>query len=83
MTTDLLGILATYGLTMLLAIPLGKYLAKVFAGKPTLLDFMAPVDQFIYRIAGIDPNRNMHWKENIVALLTINAVWLVLAFGLC
>lgn len=82
MTTDLLGILVTYGLTVLLAIPLGRYLAKVFVGKPTWLDFMAPVDRFIYRIAGVDPNRDMHWKENIVALLTINAVWLVLAFVL-
>ncbi len=82
MTTDLLGILVTYGLTVLLAIPLGQYLAKVFGGKPTWLDFMAPVDWSIYRIAGIDPDRDMHWKENIVALLTINAVWLVLAFVL-
>jgi K+-transporting ATPase ATPase A chain len=85
MTTDLLGILVTYGLTVLLAIPLGRYLANVFAGKPnrnggTALDFMAPIERFIYRISGIDPNRDMHWKENIVALLTINAVWLVLAF---
>jgi len=87
MTTDLLGILVTYGLTVLLAIPLGRYLAKVFAGKPnrnggTALDFMVPIERFIYRISGIDPNRDMHWKENIVALLTINAVWLVLGFVL-
>ncbi len=33
MNTELLGIVATYLLTLVIAIPLGKYLAKVFAKK--------------------------------------------------
>ncbi len=71
-----------YGLTVLLAIPLGKYLAKVFRGDKNALDFMAPLERLIYRIGGVDATRDMHWKENIVALLTINLVWFVLAFVL-
>lgn len=71
-----------YGLTVLLAIPLGKYLARVFANEPNAFDFMAPVERLIYRIGGIDDTRDMHWKENLVALLTINLVWFVLAFVL-
>ncbi|RYC70150.1 potassium-transporting ATPase subunit KdpA [Spirosoma sordidisoli] len=82
MTTELLGVVAMYGLTVLLAIPLGKYLASVFANKPSALDFMAPVERLIYRIGGIDDTRDMHWKENLVALLTINLVWFLLAFVL-
>ncbi|CCG99208.1 potassium-transporting ATPase, A subunit [Fibrella aestuarina BUZ 2] len=82
MTTELLGIVATYLITMLLAIPLGKLYAKVFANKPNALDFMAPLERLLYRVGGVDPNRDMTWKENLVALLTINLVWLVYAFVL-
>ncbi|GAB3318723.1 potassium-transporting ATPase subunit KdpA [Larkinella ripae] len=87
MNTEWIGVIAMYGLTVLLAIPLGKYLANVFKGEPTrnggpAFDFMAPLERLIYRLGGINPNRDMHWKENLVALLTINAVWLVYAFVL-
>ncbi|GAB3252083.1 potassium-transporting ATPase subunit KdpA [Larkinella harenae] len=82
MNTEWIGVMAMYGLTVLLAIPLGKYLAKVFKGEPNVFDFMAPLERLIYRLGGIDSSRDMHWKENLVALLTINAVWLVYAFVL-
>jgi K+-transporting ATPase ATPase A chain len=82
MTTEILGVIVMYGLTVLLAIPLGNYLARVFANKPNALDFMAPVERLIYRVAGIDESRDMHWKENLVAMLTINLIWFVLAFVL-
>lgn len=71
-----------YALTVLLAIPLGKFIAKVFKNEPNVFDFMAPLERLIYRIGGVDPNRDMHWKENLVALLTINLVWFVYAFVL-
>ncbi len=80
MSTEWIGVVVMYGLTVLLAIPLGKYLAKVFKGEPNAFDFMAPLERLIYRLGGIDPHRDMNWKENLVALLTINAVWLVYAF---
>lgn len=82
MTTEWMGILAMFGLTMLLAIPLGQYLARVFKGEPNALDVMKPLERLIYRLGGVDATADLSWKQNLVALLTINAVWLVLAFGL-
>ena len=82
MTNELLGIIAMYLITVLLAIPLGKLIAKVFANKPNILDFMAPLERLLYRVGGIDPTRDMSWKENLVALLTVNLVWFVWAFVL-
>lgn len=67
-----------YGLTVLLAIPLGKYIANVF--RPESAN--GPLERFIYRVGGIDPTREMSWKENLTALLTINAVWLAFSFTL-
>ena len=57
MNTELTGVIVTYLLTVLLAWPLGKYIAKVFSGEKTLLDFMKPVERFIFRICGIDPEK--------------------------
>ncbi|ADB36135.1 potassium-transporting ATPase subunit KdpA [Spirosoma linguale] len=78
MSTELIGVIVMYGLTVLLAIPLGKYIANVF--RPESAN--GPLERFIYRVGGIDPTREMSWKENLTALLTINAVWLAFSFTL-
>src|SRR5665647_608773 len=80
MNTELTGIIVTFILTVILAFPLGKYIAKVFSGEKTLLDFMKPIERFIYRISGINPAQAMNWKEFLKAMLTINMLWLVYAF---
>ena len=80
MNTELTGIIVTFILTVILAYPLGKYIAKVFSGEKTLLDFMKPLERFIFRICGIDPGKEMSWKEFLKAMLTINMLWLVYAF---
>lgn len=82
MTNEWIGILVMYGLTVLLAIPLGKYLARVFKGEPVFSDFLKPIERLIYRAGGVDETADLSWKQNLVALLTINLVWLVLAFVL-
>ena len=80
MTNEILGVVLMYGLTVLLAFPLGKLIANIYANKPNLFDFMAPVERLLYRLGGIDPNRQMNWKEHLVALLTINLVWFLYGF---
>ncbi len=80
MNTELTGVIVSFLLTVLLAFPLGKYIAKVFGGEKTLLDFMKPVERFIYRIAGINPADEMNWKQFLKAMLTINMLWFVYAF---
>nr|MBU9936974.1 potassium-transporting ATPase subunit KdpA [Ferruginibacter sp.] len=82
MNTELTGVIVTFLLTVLLAYPLGKYIARVFAGERTLTDFMNPLERLIYRIGGIDPNKGMNWKEFLKAMLSINMLWLFYAFFL-
>ncbi|TGE25173.1 potassium-transporting ATPase subunit KdpA [Hymenobacter aquaticus] len=79
MTNELLGIGAIYLVTLVLALPLGRFLAAVFQGSRNLLDFMAPVERGIFRLAGLDSTRAMSWQEHLRALLTINLVWFLLA----
>jgi potassium-transporting ATPase potassium-binding subunit len=80
MNTEFIGIIFMYLATIALAIPLGKYIAKVFKGEKTWLDFMAPLERFIFKFSGIDPNREMSWKQHLKALLTINVIWLFYTF---
>jgi len=80
MNTEYVGIIFMYLATIALAIPLGKYIAKVFKGEKTWLDFMAPLERLIFKFSGIDPHREMNWKQHLKALLTINVLWLFYAF---
>jgi K+-transporting ATPase ATPase A chain len=80
MNNELLGVVATFLLTVLLAYPLGKYIAKVFKGERTITDFLNPVERLIFRLSGIDPTKKMNWKEFLKAMLTINSLWFVYAF---
>lgn len=80
MNTELAGIIFIYVLTLVIAVPLGRYIARIFKGERTWLDFMAPVERLIYCVCGIDPRKEMSWKQHLYALLTINSVWLVYAF---
>lgn len=80
MNTELLGIIITYLLTLAIAIPLGKYLAKVFAGEKTWTDFLNPLETFIYKLSGINSKEQMNWKQHMTAMLTINSVWLIYGF---
>jgi K+-transporting ATPase ATPase A chain len=80
MNTEISGVIFTYLLTLAIAIPLGIYIARMFGGQKTWLDFMAPLERFIFRFSGIDTRKEMNWKQHMLALLTINSVWLFYAF---
>lgn len=80
MNTEILGIIVIFVLSVILAIPLGKYITKVYAGDKTLLDpVFNPVERLFYRVSGIDPDKEMNWKQHLVALLTINLIWFLLS----
>ncbi len=76
MNSEILGVILMFSLAVVLAIPLGKYIAHVYAGERTFLDVIFnPIEKLFYKSSGIDANREMTWKENLVALLMINLVW--------
>ena len=55
MNTEILGVILQWVALVVLCYPLGRYIAKVYRGERTWLDFMAPVERAIYRFCGIDP----------------------------
>lgn len=80
MNTEISGVILMYFLTVFLAIPLGRYIGKVFEGDSTWPDrLFNPVDKTFFVIGGIDPNKEMNWKQHLSALLTINLIWFLLS----
>ena len=80
MNTEIIGVVTMYVVMVLLAIPLGKYMGKVYEGDKTWLDpIMNPLDKFFYKLSGIDATKEMNWKQHMAALLTINLVWFILS----
>lgn len=80
MNTELLGIIASFALTLLIAFPLAKYMAKMFAGEKVWTDFLKPLETLIFKISGINPNEAMNWKQILKAMMTINIMWLAYGF---
>lgn len=69
---DFLQISLVLVLVILLAIPMGKYIAQVFSLEETRLDrVFGGTEKIIYKISGISPS-NMTWKQYAKALLISN-----------
>lgn len=74
------------GLAVLLAWPLGHYLARVLKGEPGRADVVfSPIESMIYGLLRVDPQQGMTWRGYAVAFLLSNAVlgvfaWLVFMF---
>lgn len=80
MNTEILGVILMFVTVVVLAIPLGRYIGKTINSEKTWLDkVFNPIDSLFFRLSGIDPKKEMNWKQHLVALLTINAVWFVLS----
>ena len=60
MNTEILGVVLQVILMVVLAYPLGKYIAKVYKGEKSWSDFMAPVERIIYKVCGILPQEEMN-----------------------
>ncbi len=65
----------------LAAIPVGRYMYRVFEGEKTFLDRLArPLERAIFRLAGIDAEGGMGWRAYAVAFLVSNLAMAVLVY---
>ena len=66
-----------------LAKPLGAYMARVYEGQPAALNRVgAPIERFLYKICGIDPEHEMRWTEYAVAAIAFNLLGLLAVYAL-
>lgn len=64
-----------------LAVPLGAYMARVYDGKPFILDsILGWLERGIYRVGGIDPKAEMTWKSYAWAMMVFNLIGIVAVY---
>ena len=69
-------------LVTVISVPLGLYMARVFAGERTFLDpVLRPLERTIYRLCGVHPATEMTWGEYAVALLWFSAAGMLLLYA--
>nr|WP_211306742.1 potassium-transporting ATPase subunit KdpA [Acidiferrobacter thiooxydans] len=83
MTSPVETLVAVLVATILLALPLGAYMARVYSGETFWATrALGPVERLFYRLAGIHPDEEMDWKRYAIALLIFNLLGMVFLYGL-
>jgi K+-transporting ATPase ATPase A chain len=60
---------------------IAPYVARVFERGPSRIDkALDPLENFIYRLGGVDVNHAMDWKEYFISLLLLNVLQMAIAF---
>ncbi|MDQ6818737.1 MAG: potassium-transporting ATPase subunit KdpA [Actinomycetota bacterium] len=80
--TGWLTILLFVTLLTLLAMPLGRYMAAVYAGQHTFMDplFRTP-ERLLYRILRVDADKGQDWKQYAKSLIIFSVCgWVLLYF---
>ncbi len=67
------------GCVVAAAIPLGRYIASLAAGRIT---FLAPLERALYAAAGVDPAHGMGWRGYTLAMLAVNLAGFLLLYAM-
>ncbi|HEY7180797.1 MAG TPA: potassium-transporting ATPase subunit KdpA [Blastocatellia bacterium] len=74
-------ILFFFALILAVTKPLGVFMARVFNRERTFLDpVLRPVERLIYRLTGVDEQREMRWTEYAAAMLLFSVVSMVVLY---
>ncbi|HZE74846.1 MAG TPA: potassium-transporting ATPase subunit KdpA [Gemmatimonadales bacterium] len=70
--------IAFYSVVLLaLTKPMGIAILKVYDGSAT---WLGPIERFIYRIGGVDPEEDQHWTQYAAAMLIFSFVSMLLTY---
>jgi len=76
-----LQILLFAAIVIALAKPVGIFLTHVFNGERTFLHpVFRPIERAIYKLTGVDEEREMHWTEYAASMLLFSLVSLLLLY---
>ncbi|MBV9341271.1 MAG: potassium-transporting ATPase subunit KdpA [Acidobacteria bacterium] len=71
------------GCVFLVTKPIGIFITRVFNRERTFLDpLLRPLERLLYRICGVDENREMGWTEYAVSMLLFSLVSMIVLYGL-
>lgn len=77
----MLEFIVTIAIFIAFVIPVGNYLYHISTGQKTFADpVMDRIDGVIYKISGVRPDKGMNWWQYAIALLTTNAVMVLIGY---
>ncbi len=86
MSFNLEGVITILGyfvLLLLITKPMGLYLTAVFTGRRTWLGYVfRPVERVIYKICGVDSEKEQGWKAYTVSMLLFSAAGMLLLYAI-
>jgi K+-transporting ATPase ATPase A chain len=72
-----------FALVILTTRPLGSYLVRVFESERTwLTPVLGPIENALYRVCRIDPNREMGWKAYALSVIAFSLVGFAYLYAL-
>lgn len=76
-----LQILLFFAIILIVTKPMGIFMAHVFNRERTFLDpVLRPVERLIYRLTGVNEQREMKWTEYAVAMLLFSGVSMIVLY---
>src|SRR5215475_3719837 len=77
-------ILLYFAALLVLAKPLGSFMARVYEGSAPLGlgRLFGPVERLIYRLCGVRSDDEMSWKTYALALMLFNLLGVVAVYGI-
>ncbi len=71
-----------FGVVLLLARPLGAYMARVYSGDATILSrLLGPVERGMYRVMGVDASAEFGWARYARQLIAFSAASVVVVYA--
>jgi len=68
---------------IVLVVPLGAYMARVFEGKKTWLGgFLGPLERLIYRIGGVNPAEEQNWKAYVLSFIAFSLAGTLILYAI-
>ncbi|CAB3781547.1 Potassium-transporting ATPase potassium-binding subunit [Paraburkholderia caffeinitolerans] len=57
-----------------LAVPVAGYITRVLDGRSRVVRLFAPLENLLYRVAGVDPSAEMNWKRYALVAISFNVL---------
>src|SRR5215831_21049274 len=76
-----LQILLFFAVVLAVTKPAGLFMTKVFSRERTWLDpVLRPVERLLYKVTGVDEEREMRWTEYCISMLLFSAVSMLVLY---
>jgi K+-transporting ATPase ATPase A chain len=80
--SSVLQVLIFLVIVLLVTKPLGLYMYKIFNGERTWLSpVFVPVERFIYRLCGVNPEEEQKWTGYMISVLIFSVVGMLLLYA--